>query len=92
MAVLQEKQLFITFGIYRLTKNKQHKISLMRKLTWLKLFPKSSYVMGLHIYNYGFVKKKYHEKCKQDTFSMPKAIKQTRLNHWTKDERKDESQ
>ena len=51
--------------------------------------------MGLPIYNYGFVKKKYHEKCKQDTFSchsMPKAIKQTRLNHWTKDERKDESQ
>ena len=33
MAVLQEKQLFITFGIYRLTKNKQHKINLMRKLT-----------------------------------------------------------
>ena len=23
---------------------------------------------------YGLVKKKYHEKCKQDTSSMPKAI------------------
>ena len=80
MAVLQEKQLFITFGIYRLTKNKQHKISLMRKLTWLKLFPKSSYVMGLHIYNYGFVKKKYHEKCKQDTFSMPFHAKGYKTN------------
>ena len=66
MAVLQEKQLFIIFGICRLTKNKQHKISLMRKLTWLKLW-----LMGLRIYSYGFVKKKYHEKYKQDTFSMP---------------------
>ena len=38
------------------------------------------------MYLYGFVKKCY-EKYKQDTFSMPKAKRQTRLNHSTKEER-----
>ena len=48
---------------------------------------------GIGIYSYGFVKQKYHnEKCKQGTFSMPKIIRQTRLNHWSKDEIKTESQ
>ena len=40
---------------------------------------------------YGFVKEKY-EKCKQDILSMTKVIRQTRLNNWTKDEIKAESQ
>ena len=48
--------------------------------------------MGLCIHSYGFVKKKYHEKSKQNTLPMPKAIRQTRLNRWTKDEKKVESQ
>lgn len=38
-AVSQEKQAFITFGIYKLTKNKQYRRRLRRKLTHILTFP-----------------------------------------------------
>ena len=82
------KAFFITFDISKLTKNKQCNGRLRRKLTQTLIFPKSSYAIGLNIYSHRFIKKKYHEKCEQNTFSMSKAIRQTRLNHWTKEERK----
>ena len=41
---------------------------------------------------YDFVKNKYHKKCKHDTFFIPKAIRQTKLNQWTKEQGVAESQ
>ena len=82
----KSKQLFIVFSIYRFTKNKQCKSRLRRKLTQTLIVPKFSYAICLCIYSHGFVKKKYHKKCTENTLSIPKAIRQTRLNHWAKDE------
>ena len=42
--------------------------------------------------SYDFVKNKYHKKCKHDTFLIPKAIRQTKLNQWTKEQGVAESQ
>ena len=35
----------------------------------------------------GFAKSKYHEKCTHNTFSMPKAVRQSWPNHLTKEEK-----
>ena len=48
MAVLKEKQFFITFDICGLTRSKQYKSILRRKLTETLIFPKSSYITGIY--------------------------------------------
>ena len=44
------------------------------------------------IASYDFVKNKYHKKWKHDTLLIPKAIRQTKLNQWTKEQGVAESQ
>ena len=68
MAVFLEKQLPIAFGISRLTKSKEYKSRFRRKPTRTLIFPKFSCDVGLYVsIAMVLVKKKYHEKYKQDT-------------------------
>ena len=67
MAVFLEKQLPIAFGISRLTKSKEYKSRFRRKPTRTLIFTKSSCDVGLYVsIAMVLVKKKYHEKYKQD--------------------------
>lgn len=67
MAVFLEKQLPIAFGISRLTKSKEYKSRFRRKPTRTLIFTKFSCDVGLYVsIAMVLVKKKYHEKYKQD--------------------------
>ena len=72
--ITQEKQLFITFGTCKLTKIKQYKSRLRRKLTQNLIFPKCSYAIEICIYIYGILKKKNIMKSANRTRSLRQRL------------------
>ena len=90
----RKSNFFITFGC--LVSGDQpiinYKSRLRRKLTKTPDFSQilicHSIDRSMYMQLYSFVRRqKKYETYKQDTLSMSNAIRRSRLNHWTKDER-----
>ena len=91
---IQKSKFFITFGC--LVSGDQpiinYKSRLRRKLTKTPDFSQilicHSIDRSMYMQLYSFVRRQEkYETYKQDTLSMSNAIRRSRLNHWTKDER-----